>query len=115
VHAEYPQQMEAAPIAESNAGGRLAAALGIASLALLVAATLWAHHWNPLAVAIVAGWATALIAALFTSIRALRRPAVSRRLAKLGLTLALLSVLALALAGLAYAAGFNAAGACGGG
>jgi hypothetical protein len=40
---------------------------------------------------------------------------VAVRLAKLGLALGLVSIAALALAGLVYAAGINPTGACGGG
>ena len=53
--------------------------------------------------------------ALVAAIRAYRVPSYARRLAGFGLTLALVSVAALVLAGLLWAAGINTAGACGGG
>ena len=95
--------------------GRGAAALGIASLVLLLGSIEWAHHWNPLAGALVAGWAATTIGTLLTSGRALNAHTTRRFAAKLGLTLGLLSVLVLAIAGLAFAAGGDPAGACGGG
>jgi hypothetical membrane protein len=106
LHAELPQP---------GTRGRAAAALGLASAALLYSAFQWAHHWNPLADSIVATWALATVAALVVSTWSLLTTRASRRLAKLGLALALLSLLALALAGLVFAAGLDPAGACGGG
>lgn len=103
------------PLPAQPARGRLAACLGLASLALLAASTRWAHHWNPRADAIVAGWGVATAAALCVSIWSLRTSSTARALAKLGLWLAIVSLAALAVAGVAYAAGMNPAGACGGG
>ena len=97
------------------ARGRLAAALGVRSASLLSASLVWAHHWNPLAESIVSMWGLATLGALTVSTWSLATTPASRRFAKLGLTLALVSLLGLALAGLLYAAGIDAAGACGGG
>lgn len=95
--------------------GRAAAALGVASALLLVGSIRWAHHWGVRTDALVASWGIATIAALVSSIRALRAETPRRRAAKTGLALALLSVVVLVFAGLAYAAGSDPAGACGGG
>jgi hypothetical protein len=95
--------------------GRTAGLAGLASAALLAAAFRWAHHWSPLALAIVSGWGVATLTAFGASIRALCLSGGSRRLAKLGLWLAIGSLVALAVAGIAYAAGADPAGACGGG
>jgi len=89
--------------------------LGVASAALLSSALAWAHHWGLLADSIVATWAVVSVAALVVSTWSLVTTRASRRLAKLGLALALVSLLALALAGLLFAAGLDVAGACGGG
>ena len=106
--------VEAAPI-QPVGRGRAGGALGLASASLLAAALVWAHHWNPAAVSIVAGWGVATVLALCVSVWALRTSRAARGLAKLGVSLAVVSVAALALAGLLYAAGIDAAGACGGG
>ena len=63
--------------------GPVAAALGVLSVALLAASLLWAHHWGPLADAIVAAWAAATLGSLAVSIRFLRDDNLwSTRLAK---------------------------------
>ena len=98
--------MEAAP--------RLTAPAGLASVLLLAASLRWAHHWGARTDALVAGWALATIAGLVLGVRAARTPRPPR-LALLGLALALLSVLALVVAGGVWAAGYDPAGACGGG
>jgi hypothetical protein len=95
--------------------GRAAAVLGLASAALLSSAFRWAHHWGPVADSIVAAWALATMATLVVSIWSLFTTRASRRLAKLGLALAVISLIALTLAGLASAVGLDLAGACGGG
>jgi len=99
--------------------GRVGGWLGIASLALLAASLRWAHHWGPRADTIVACWAVATSGALWLSIRSVRaRDAefeAAPALAKLGIWLAVVSLLALAVAGIAAAAGADPAGACGGG
>ncbi len=96
---------------------KLAALFGVASALLLAASMRWAHHWGPVSEAIVAACAVSTIAAFATSVWA-RRADRGARSAKLGLTLALVSVAALIIAGLAFAAG-GAGGdpgrACGGG
>ena len=89
--------------------------LGLASAALLSSAFAWAHHWGPLTDSIVGTWALVSVTALVVSTWSLVTSRASRRLAKLGLALALVSLLALALAGLLFAAGLDPAGACGGG
>jgi hypothetical protein len=94
--------------------------LGVLSVALLAASFVWAHHWGTLADTLVAAWAAATLAALVVSIRFLRDKTVwstygSHRLAKIGLAGGLVSVTALVVAGIASAAGFDPAGACGGG
>lgn len=94
---------------------RLAGLLGVGSAALLGAAVRWAHHWGVVADSLVAAWAFTTIGALTMSVWSLRTSAAGRRLAKLAVSLAGASLLALCLAGLLYAAGINAAGACGGG
>jgi hypothetical protein len=108
--------MELDPAIErSTARGRAGGALGLASAVLLYAAFNWAHHWNPKAVSIVAAWSLTTVLALSISVWALRTRRAARRVAKLGVCLAAVSLLALALAGLALAAGLNMAGGCGGG
>ena len=82
---------------------------------MLAAAFRWAHHWGAQADSIVAAWGLTTLGALGVSIWSLATSAAARRLAKLGLTLAGVSVLALGIAGLAVAAGMDPAGACGGG
>jgi hypothetical protein len=104
-----------AAIERSTARGRAGGALGLVSAGLLGAAFKWAHHWNPEAVAIVSAWALTTVLALSISMWALLTRQSARRLAKLGACLAGVSLLALALAGLALAAGIDMAGACGGG
>jgi hypothetical protein len=103
------------PLPEQTTRGRLAGCLGLVSLALLAASIQWAHHWNPRADAIVAAWGITTTAALCVSIWTLRTSSTARALAKLGLWLAIVSLGALAIAGIAFAAGMNPAGACGGG
>jgi hypothetical protein len=95
--------------------GRLGGCLGLASLALLAASIQWAHHWNPRADTIVAAWALSTAGALGFSVSSLRRSDAARTLAKLGIWLAVVSLAALAVAGIAFAAGTDPAGACGGG
>jgi hypothetical protein len=99
------------PVARGRAGGTL----GVLSAALLYASLRWAHHWGLLAYSIVAAWALVTIAAFAVSVWSLRTSWASRRLAKLGVALTLVSLLALMLAGVLSAMGVDAAGACGGG
>jgi hypothetical protein len=98
----------------------VAAGLGLLSVALLGASLRWAHHWGPLADAIVATWVVATLGALVVSFQLLTSNVAwltysGRRLARIGLAGAVVSILALVLAGIAFAAGVNVAGACGGG
>jgi hypothetical protein len=97
----------------ASADGRLPAALGLASVVLLAAAFRWAHHWGPLADAIVAAWAGSTVAGLVLGIR--RAPGPGRRAALVGLALAGVSVAALVITGIAMAAGADPAAGCGGG
>jgi hypothetical protein len=103
-----------APAGRPVGRGRLSAALGIASAFLLLASFRWAHHWGSVSVTIVAAWALATLGALVVSIWSLCTTARSRRLAALGIALALVSVAALAFASVLAAAGVDA-GDCGGG
>ena len=80
----------------------------------------WAHHWGPLADTIVIAWAVTTIWALFLSIQVvgsnrLWPTRLATRLAKIGLAGGIVSILALVISGIAYAAGINPTGACGGG
>jgi hypothetical protein len=102
-------------IEQSSTRGRVGGALGLASAGLLYAAFKWAHHWNPVAVSIVATWGLTTFLALTVSLWSLLTRRAARRLAKLGVCLAGISLLTLALAGLALAAGVNMGGGCGGG
>ena len=100
--------------------GPVAAALGVLSVALLAASLLWAHHWGPLADAIVAAWAAATLGSLAVSIHFLRddnlwSTRLAKRLVKVGLAGGLVSIGALILAGAVWAAGVDPTGACGGG
>jgi hypothetical protein len=98
----------AATIVERGAlTGRLGGAVGAASAVLLAASLRWAHHWGFLTVTLVAAWAIATLVALGLTVFALRGSGGSRRVAKFGLALALLSVAAVFLAGAAAAAGMS--------
>jgi hypothetical protein len=83
------------------------AQLGVASVLLLLACLQWAHHWGqPRTDVLVTGWGGTAFATLALGVR---------RRAKLPLALAAVSVLALVAAGVVWAAGYDVAGACGGG
>jgi hypothetical protein len=88
--------------------------LGVASLILLVLCLLFAHHWNVVTLTLVTAWAVCVLGALIGGLRLAARD-VATHLAHLALALAAVSVLALIIAGIAYAAGGDPAGACGGG
>jgi hypothetical protein len=88
---------------------------GLVSVVLLGAAIRFAHHWNPVSLAIVTAWGVATLVALGTSARAVARATKSRHIARWGLALCSISLLALGSAGIAFAAGADPAGACGGG
>lgn len=91
------------------------AVLGLTAMALLLASFRWAHHWGLLSGAIVAAWALTTIAALVVSVWSLRTSRASRRFAVAGLALTLVSLLAVTLVAVLYAAGTDVSGACGGG
>jgi hypothetical protein len=98
----------------------VAAALGLLSLALLGASFVWAHHWGVQTDTLVACWAVATVGAFGLSVQILRDDMVwltrvAFRLVQIGLADGILSIVALVAAGVAYAAGLNPAGACGGG
>jgi hypothetical protein len=87
---------------------------------LLGASFVWAHHWGVLTGTLVVTWAVATIGALAVSIQFMRDDRVwptrvAIRLARIGLVGGIVSIAALALAGVVYAAGINPTGACGGG
>lgn len=100
---------------EPLARGTTGAVLGLTAMALLLASFRWAHHWGLLSGAIVAAWALTTIAALVVSVWSLRTSRASRRFAVAGLALTLVSLLAVTLVGVLYAAGTDVSGACGGG
>ena len=105
---------------ETPKRSRVAATLGVLSVALLAASFVWAHHWGVLTDTLVVAWGVATLGALVVSIHFLRDglvwpTRVAVRLAKLGLACGIVSIAALVLAGLVYAAGINPTGACGGG
>jgi hypothetical protein len=83
------------------------AELGAASVLLLAASIRWAHHWQTTQTQVlVVAWAVATGAALVVGLR---------RRARLGLALVAVSLIALVVAGAVWAAGYDPAGACGGG
>lgn len=81
---------------------------------------MWAHHWGPLADTLVAAWALTTLGALVVSVQVLSSyrlwpTRLAIRLAQVGLVGGIVSILALAVTGIAFAAGVNPTGACGGG
>jgi hypothetical protein len=88
---------------------------GVVSVVLLGAAIRFAHHRNPVSLAIVTAWGVSTLVAFGASARAMARATKSRRIAKWGLALCSISLLALVITGIAFAAGGDPAGACGGG
>ena len=82
---------------------RIGGTAGLLSLALLAASIRWAHHWGVRADTLVACWALATVGALRFSVRACRvsraEYEVTPALAKLGLWLVALSLVALVVAG----------------
>jgi len=101
-------------------GGRedaayLAAMLGLVSVMALAASFLWAHHWGPLAYTIVGFWAITTGAAFVFAVMSFRDRAPARGLAVLALACVSVSVLAIAFTGVAFAAGYDPTGLCGGG
>jgi len=102
----------------TESSAKIGVLLAILSLALLAASIKWAHHMNGVrADLLVSCWGVTAGGALAFSIRALRvsnvEIDVAPILVKLGIWLAVASLAALALAGLAAAAGTGPA--CGGG
>jgi hypothetical protein len=101
--------------------GPVSATLDVLSVAFLAASFVWAHHWGVLADTLVVTWAVATLGALVISIqflfsfKVLHSTRLARRLARVGLSGALLSIGVLVLAGAVWAAGINPVGACGGG
>ena len=95
--------------------GLTAFAVGVISLALLGASIAWVHHWNARAVVLVSGWGVSTLVALVLSSLGLRGPRGAKGFAAYGLLFGILSVVALALAGVGYAAGMDPGAACGGG
>lgn len=96
------------------------AGLGILSVALLGASFVWAHHWGAQADTRVVAWAVTTLGALIVSVQVLGSYALwptrlAIRLAQVGLVGGIVSILALVLAGIAFAAGVNPTGVCGGG
>jgi hypothetical protein len=101
-------------------GGRedaayLAAMLGLVSVMALAASFLWAHHWGPLAYTIVGFWAITTGAAFVFAVMSFRGRAPARGLAVLALACVSVSVLAIGFTGVAFAAGYDPTGLCGGG
>jgi hypothetical protein len=92
----------------------LVAACGFASLALLLASFLWAHHWGPLSDTIVAGWAITTLIAGIGGVRMEGRTQPSW-LATSAMAFTAISLLALVIAGVSYAFGVDPTGSCGGG
>lgn len=95
--------------------GRAAAVFGVASAVLLAASVRYAHNWGAVTGSLVAAWALSTVAAIVLSLWSLDTSGASRRFAKLGIALGLVSVLALISAGVLAAAGIDAAAECGGG
>jgi hypothetical protein len=95
--------------------GFAAFAVGGLSLVLLGASIAWAHHWDARADALVVGWGVSTLAALVLSVLGLRGLRGAKGFAAYGLLFGIVSILALALAGVAYAAGMDPGAACGGG
>ena len=93
----------------------LGGALGLVSVVALSASFMWAHHWGPRSYATVGVWIASTLAALILGVRSMRLRGVERGLAWLALLCVALSAFAVFATGAAYAAGFDVAGACGGG
>jgi hypothetical protein len=113
-HVTYEQLDDKEP-----AGGEdeawLAGALGLVSVIALSASFLWAHHWGPLAYTIVGVWIVSTLGALILGVRTLRLRGVGRALALLAMVCVCLSALAVLTTGVAFAAGYDPTGLCGGG
>ena len=99
----------------SGRRSRLGAVLGVASALLLVASFIWAHHWGPLADTIVIAWLLAWPSAMIVSGLALSRKEAGRNLARVGLTLSIVSLVILLSVGVAVGFGADPSSLCGGG
>jgi len=93
---------------------RTAFASGLLSLLLLGAAFLLAHDWNPATMALVGAWGGSTVVSVVTSIWGALQRAAPNGLLRGALAFSLVSLVALALAGLVFAAG-DVPNACGGG
>ena len=93
----------------------LAAMLGLVSVMALAASFLWAHHWGPLAYTIVGFWGLTTSAAFVFAVMSFRDRSPARGLAVLALACVSVSLLAIAFTGVAFAAGYDPTGLCGGG
>jgi hypothetical protein len=112
------EALPATPERPPATGGVIAAvaACGIASIALLAAALVFAHHWGLVTDGIVAGWAATTIAAARGVWLLMPGPAggLSRLAVRIAGAAVLASVVVLLLAGVAWATGGDPA-SCGGG
>ena len=87
--------------------------LGVASLVLLVLCLLFAHHWNVVTVTLVTAWAACFLGALVGGLLLVSKN-IGGPFVHLGLALTAVSVITLVIAGIAYAAGSDPTGGCGG-
>jgi len=106
--------IEAPTPSGTTRGARLIGVCGVASLAMLGASLMWAHHWGPLADSIVVAWAISSLASGVGS-SVLHSRGVRGIGIRIAAIAAVTSFLALVVAGIAYAAGSDPAAGCGGG
>jgi peptidoglycan/LPS O-acetylase OafA/YrhL len=99
---------------EEGGRGRAAGAAGLASLLLLAACFVWAHHWGVLTGTLVAAWLLALGTTIALTARPARR-ADRKPWTRLAISCLVVSLLALMVTGAILGAGGDIAGACGGG
>jgi hypothetical protein len=91
----------------------LPAPLGLSSFLLLLASLRWAHHWSsPRTDVLVAAWTATTVAVFAVAYRLRGRGVMFLRL---GVAFGCLSLAALGIVGVAWGAGYDPAGACGGG
>ena len=93
--------------------GRLAGAFGLASVVLLGAAIVWAHHWGPLVYAIVGAWAITTSAAAVATLIAVRNRASLMRF--VGAACVAISFGTLFVVSATYATGHDPSDLCGAG
>ena len=99
----------------STAGVAAVTASGVASIALLVAAIVFAHHWGIVTVTIVAGWVGATLAsARGVWMLSFRAGGAARIAVRVAGAAVLASLAILVLAGVVWATGGDPA-SCGGG